>query len=169
LRNDYFDWVRHLRGIAGARTPDVVVVMTGANDGQDAIVGGRYHPVGSATWKRVLRSRVAGALAAATSTGARVVWVGMPPMRDATLNRGMAAVNAVARREVARSGGVWVDSWPLFSAPGGGYTDTDRSGRIVRLEDGIHLNVAGSVALARAVTRAVDRARRMSDRPAGSG
>ena len=65
-----------------------------------------------------------------------------------------AAVNAAARREVARRGAVWVDTWSLFSAPGGGYTDTDRRGTDVRLEDGIHLNVAGSIALARAVARA---------------
>jgi lysophospholipase L1-like esterase len=162
LRGDYFDWVRHLRAVVAARHPDVVVYMAGANDSQDAFVGGRYHPVGTAVWKRVYRARVRAAMNAATGGGAQLVWVGMPPMRDATLSHGMSEVNAVFRSETARRRDAsYVDTWSLFSIHGR-YTDVE-NGEYVRLPDGIHLNVAGSERLARVIDQAVDRAAKSAE------
>jgi hypothetical protein len=162
LRSDYFDWVRHLRGIAAGVEPRVVVFMAGANDSQDAIVDGRYYPVGTAVWDRVYRARVAAAMDAARDGGRKVIWVGMPPMRDATLSHGMAEVDAVFRSEAAKRPNVtYFDTWSLFAGPGGGYADQIAHGSgmaYVRLPDGIHLNVEGSQLLARELARAVERA-----------
>jgi hypothetical protein len=162
LRGDYFDWVRHLRGIAAGAQPDVIVFMAGANDSQDAILAGRYHPVGTRVWDRVYRARVAAAMDAARAGGRRVIWVGMPPMREAKLSDGMAEVDAVFRSEaVKRPNVTYLDTWSLFDGPGGRYTDQvrDTNGRYVyvRLPDGIHLNVKGSQLLAREVARVVER------------
>jgi hypothetical protein len=163
IRNDYFDWKRHLEGVVRAREPEVVVFMTGANDSQDFIVGGTYYPYTTERWHRLYEKRVSAIMDVLTANGRKVVWVGMPPMRDKTLNSGMAEVNGVFATEAEkRPGSVeYVDTWQLFSAPGGGYTDTlpdeDGNQEQVRLEDGIHLNVPGSERLAVAIMAAVEK------------
>jgi lysophospholipase L1-like esterase len=157
LRADYFDWTRHLKAVLNARNPDVAVFMAGANDSQDAIVGGRYHPVGTPVWKRVYRARVARTMDVLAAGGRKVVWVAMPPMREQRLYDGMAAVDRIFAAEARKRPAVtFVDTWKLFRAPGGGYADSV-GGTVVRLDDGIHLNVAGSYLLARAVLKQVRR------------
>jgi hypothetical protein len=131
--------------------------MAGANDSQDAIVNGRYHPVGTQVWKRVYRKRVGQAMDVLSAGGRKAVWVGMPPMREQRLYDGMAAVDRIFAAEARKRPGItYVDTWKLFSAPGGGYTDSV-GGETVRLADGIHLNVEGSYLLARAVLKEVRR------------
>ena len=153
LRADYWDWTRHLRAVLKARNPDVAVFMAGANDSQDAIVGGRYYPFETAVWKRIYRKRVARTMDVLTEGGRKAVWVGMPPMREQRLYDGMAAVDRVFAAEAREHPNVtYVDSWKLLGAPGGGYADSV-GGETVRLADGIHLNVEGSYLLARAVLK----------------
>lgn len=151
VRSDYFDWRRHLQGAMNARRPDVAIFMSGANDSQDYIIDGVYHPNGSAVWRRRYRRDVSRIMDVLAAGGRKVIWVGMPPMQDADLNNGMAEVNRIVADEAGKRDDVsYVDTWALFSAPGGGYT-SEVDGEIVRLEDGIHLNVRGSELLAAAI------------------
>ena len=163
VRDDYFDWRRHLQGVANARQPDVVVFMSGANDNQDYIIDGVYHPNGTRVWRRHYRRDVSRIMDVLAADGRKVIWVGMPPMADPDLNAGMAEVNRIAKSEAGERGNVsYIDTWELFSAPGGGYTSTI-DGEAVRLEDGIHLNVAGSERLAAAIA---DELARIANAPA---
>jgi hypothetical protein len=95
------------------------------------------------------------------SGGRRLVWVGMPPMRDAGAARAMAVVNRIGREEAARRDGVeYVDTWRLLSARGryaDALPDEDGDVEAVRLDDGIHLNAEGSMRLAGAVMARVAR------------
>jgi hypothetical protein len=155
IRSDYFDWKRHLEGVMRAKQPEVAIFMGGANDSQDFIIDGTYYPNTTAVWRREYSKRVGAVMDVLAADGREVVWVGMPPMRDADLNAGMQAVNAVFEEQAGKRPSVtYVDTWSLFSAPGGGYTDTI-DGEGVRLEDGIHLNVPGSELLAGAILDAV--------------
>lgn len=155
IRSDYFDWKRHLEAVMRAKEPQVAIFMGGANDSQDFIIDGTYYPNTSAVWKREYSKRVAAVMDVLAADGRQVIWVGMPPMRDPALDDGMAAVNRVFEQQAAKRPNVtYIDTWSLFSAPGGGYTDT-LGGEQVRLEDGIHLNVAGSERLASAILAAV--------------
>src|SRR5262249_53288347 len=142
--------------------PAAAVLVAGANDRAPGSVAGRSYPVGTAVWDRVYRARVMAAMDAARDGGRNVIWVGMPPMRDATLSHGMAEVDAVFRSEAAKRPNVtYFDTWSLFAGPGGGYADQIAHGAgmaYVRLPDGIHLNVEGSELLARELARAVERA-----------
>lgn len=151
VRSDYFDWRRHLRGAMNARRPDLAIFMVGANDSQDYIVGGVYHPNGSAVWRKRYRRDVSRIMDVLAADGRKAIWVGMPPMRDAELNDGMVEVNRIVEDEVGKRDNVfYVDTWALFSGPDGGFTPTI-DGQTVRLEDGIHLNVEGSELLAAAI------------------
>jgi hypothetical protein len=91
-------------------------------------------------------------------TGRPAVWVGMPPMRDANLDAGIQEANAVMRSEAKRRPLVtYVDAHSLFGGPG--YTSSitvDGEPTTVRLDDGIHLNVAGSYVAADEILRTVD-------------
>jgi hypothetical protein len=125
--------------------------MSGANDSQDYIIDGVYHPNGSSVWRKRYRRDVSRIMDVLAADGRKVIWVGMPPMQDADLNDGMAEVNRIVADEAEQRDDVsYVDTWALFSAPGGGYT-SEIDGEIVRLEDGIHLNVEGSELLAAAI------------------
>lgn len=157
VRSDYFDWRRHLRGVMNARRPDVAIFMAGANDSQDYIIDGVYHPNGSAVWRKRYRRDVSRIMDVLAADGRKVIWVGMPPMRDADLNDGMAEVNRIVEDEAGKRDNVsWVDTWALFSAPGGGFTP-ELGGEPVRLEDGIHLNVEGSELLAAAIVEELEK------------
>lgn len=151
VRSDYFDWRRHLRGVMNARRPDVAVFMVGANDSQDYIIDGVYHPNGSTVWRKRYRRDVSRIMDVLVADGRKVIWVGMPPMQDGDLNDGMVEVNKIVQDEAGKRDNVsYIDTWALFSAPGGGFTPAV-DGETVRLEDGIHLNVEGSELLAAAI------------------
>jgi lysophospholipase L1-like esterase len=157
VRSDYFDWRRHLQGALNARRPDVAIFMSGANDSQDYIIDGVYHPNGSQVWRKRYRRDVSRIMDVLAADGRKVIWVGMPPMQEPDLNDGMAEVNRIVADEADEREGVsYVDTWALFSAPGGGYTP-EVGGESVRLEDGIHLNVEGSELLAAAIAEELAR------------
>lgn len=156
-RPDFFDWHRHLAAEVDAYRPEAMVLMFGGNDTQPFTVDGKGITIDDPQWAEIYRQRVAAVLDVTARDGRPVVWVGLPPMKDAKLSKGVARVNEIVAKEVAaHPGAVFVDVWAMFSAPGkpGVYTDSiaDGSGkpRSVRL-DGIHLNTDGSRVLADAV------------------
>jgi hypothetical protein len=159
VRPDYWDWYHHLAGVMAARHPQVVVFMAGANDAQDVVVGGQDYPVGTASWSRVYRGRVGALMALLAAGGRTLIWCGMPPMENLALSGAMAREDRIFQQEAARHPGVrYLDTWKLFSGPDGAFTPNlavDGHMVPVRLSDGVHLNVAGSFLLAKAILREV--------------
>lgn len=154
-RPDYFDWPAAMAQIADRFRPDLVVVMLGENDNQGLRTpGGRDEtPIGTAGWPQAYQERVVDFMRVATSRGARVVWVGLPVIRD-TGRRDLAArqneIFARAAGEVKRV--AYLDTWGLYSTPGGGYTAYMRVGGSVvqiREADGVHFTSTGYTMLAR--------------------
>jgi hypothetical protein len=86
-----------------------------------------------------------------------LLWIGAPPMRSSTLNRGAKELDRVMREEADKRAPdvLYVDAYRLFQSRDGGYTDTvtDENGRTIRVRigDGVHLTPAGAEYLARAV------------------
>jgi hypothetical protein len=158
VRNEFWDWPKHMDAVVRARNPQVSVFMVGANDDQGIDVGGTSYLPPSPEWVAEYRRRVASLMKTLTRDGRRLVWVGMPPMRDATYSESMHTVNEVFQDEATKHKRVvYVDTWTLFSEPGspGAYAQylpgADGAPVNVRLDDGIHLNVEGSQLLSRAV------------------
>jgi hypothetical protein len=158
VRNEYWDWHRHLDGVVRARDPQVVVFMVGANDDQSLALDGTSYRPPAPEWVAEYRRRVGALMDLLGSDGRRVVWIGMPPMRDAAYSESMGLIGDIMSEEAStRPAVTYVDAFAMFSAPGapGAYAQsiTDESGELtdVRLDDGIHLNVAGSQYLARRV------------------
>jgi hypothetical protein len=171
----YYDWPAQLNTLLATDHPQLVVVFLGANDDQGLYVDGAVVEPGTAAWSTAYAQRVDAVLREATGSGARVVWVGMPPMADPDLNAAMAVEDTIYRREAeAFPGTLYVASAPVLGDASGQYqtSGTDGSGQPVALRtpDGVHLTPAGAGVLATAVIGALDRRWHLSPvSPAVSG
>ncbi len=91
----------------------------------------------------------------AVGSGARVLWVGMPPMADPVLNAKMQVLNGIAQSQAALHPGVtYFASWPVLSDPQGHFASflPDASGNEVQIRDpdGTHLAGPGAQRLSQA-------------------
>jgi uncharacterized protein len=162
-RPDYFDWQSELQGDLARYQPQAVVVFIGANDPQNFVDGGTAVAYGTQAWTDAYARRVGAFMQAATSAGARVLWVGMPPMADPVLNGKMQVLNGIYQGEASTHRGVtYFPSWNVLAGPQGGYTAflPDASGNeiSVREPDGTHISPAGGERLSRAAIAALDHA-----------
>jgi hypothetical protein len=157
----YYDWPAHLATLLDTDRPQVVVVFIGANDDQGLSVDGNAVVPGTPTWVAAYSGRVDDVVREATGAGARVVWVGMPPMADPDLDAAMDLEDAIYRSQSAAfPGALYVPSTPVLGSPSGGYETTGPGATgqpvVLRTPDGVHLTPAGAGVLAHAVIDAVD-------------
>ena len=159
-RPDYFDWPAELVKVVERDHPEVMVLMFGANDAQRMQLGGAIYDVEDPEWQVEYRRRVALVMDYLNRDGRVIVWVGQPVMRSDRQSRRMAILNSIYREEADRRGIAYVDSWALFAAPDGTYSERldDGSGRLVvmRTEDGGHLSTAGGTRLAKPVLALIE-------------
>jgi hypothetical protein len=157
-RDEFWDWPKHMDAVVRARDPQVSVFMVGANDDQPITADGEAYAPPDPKFIEEYRRRVDELMTTLTADGRRLVWIGMPPMRDGEYSSAMGLIDQVMAEEAGKHPRVvYVDTYAMFSEPGavGTYAQSlpDETGQLVdmRLDDGIHLNVAGSQYLARAV------------------
>jgi|HubBroStandDraft_6_1064221.scaffolds.fasta_scaffold371504_2 hypothetical protein len=155
-RPDYFNWPAELASDIKADNPQLVVVMIGANDAQD-FLGPPDTPYASPAWNGLYAQRVAQFMQVAGSTGAAVVWVGMPPMQNPTLSAQMADLNTIVKQQAgaAKPPVTFIETDKSLGTPTGGYTafTTNAAGQIVntRTPDGTHLTPGGGQVVAQQV------------------
>jgi uncharacterized protein len=158
VRNEFWDWPKHMDAVVRARNPQISIFMVGANDDQGIDVNGTSVRPPDQAWVDEYRRRVDGLMETLTAGGRKLIWIGMPPMRDTVYSQSMGLVDQIFQEESAKHRRVtYIDAWTLFSAPGspGTYAQylPNESGQStnMRLDDGIHLNVEGSQYLSRTV------------------
>jgi lysophospholipase L1-like esterase len=161
-RPDYFDWPGELQADLGRYHPQAVVVFLGANDPQNMVQGGSALAFGSPAWDAAYATRVGQFMAEATGAGARVLWVGMPPMQDQALDSEMQQLDALYQAQAAAHPGVtFLSSWTVLGTPQGAYAeylpDATGSPVAVREPDGTHISPGGATRLSQAVVAAMDR------------
>jgi hypothetical protein len=155
-RPDYFNWPAAMREIADRFRPDLVIVMLGENDNQPLRTpGGQLDTdIGTFAWPQAYEERVAGFMRIATSKGARVVWVGLPVVRDTNRRELIRRQNDLFEQAAQEVKNVsFLDTWKLYSTPDGGYTAYIHvNGNVVQIReaDGVHFNSTGYELLARA-------------------
>jgi len=148
-RPDYFDWPAHLRETMASQNPDVVIMMFGANDGQNVKPAGTVLEFGSPEWATWYAERVGEAMDIVDRDGRRVYWVSLPNARDAAYANRMKTLNDVFAAEAAKRPGItYVDAWALFAGEDGSYQaylpDAQGTVRLMRQDDGIHLSIFGA-------------------------
>jgi lysophospholipase L1-like esterase len=155
------DWGQLSTAQVKSNHPDAVVVFIGANDGFPMTgPNGREVACCSAEWASIYAGRVRQiANTYRQAGGARVYWVALPTPREPARQKIARVVNAA----IAVGAQPWaaqvqvIDTVPIFT-PGGIYRDAMSIGgtqTIMRQADGIHLNDAGSSALASVVLGAI--------------
>ena len=154
-RPDYFDWPTELATDLPVDSPQLIVIMIGANDGQD-FPGPPDIPYGSAAWDTMYAARVSSFMTEAASTGAQVLWVGMPPMQDPVLSSKMATIDSIVQQQAAKHPRVtYLSSWTILGTPQGQFTPylTTPGGESVNVRepDGTHIAPGGAEILSRAV------------------
>lgn len=139
--------------------PDLIVLLVGLWEDQQVGEGAYTRP----GWAQQYRAEVVDPfLDLVTGQGAKVLWIGMPSVRDEAATTRFAALNSVfAAAAEAREDVGYLTGDDYLAGPDGGYTDfgtEPATGATVRLRriDGHHLCPDGVVALATAVLEEVD-------------
>ena len=150
-RPDYFNWPQELSGDLSNQHPEVVVAMMGANDPQD-FLGPPDVPFGTEAWSTEYFHRARSFMRLATSQGARLLWVGLPPMQDPVLNQKIEVVNALQRKAAKSLHGVeYISATKVLGATYSPFTTVNGQVINTRTPDGIHITPQGGSLLANAV------------------
>ena len=155
-RPDYFDWPAHLRQAIGKRTRrfDAVMLMFGANDGQDVEVDGKQLDFGTGPWKAMYSRRVGAVMDLCLERGVkRVYWVGIPRMGIGWFNKRMELMNGIYKAEAEKRAPQveYIDAWTIVDAPAASYQAKYRQ------SDGVHMAAEGGLKVAEAVLAVVAR------------
>ena len=169
-RPDVFNWMDEYPGIIGAEKPDVVIVAIGANDGQSFVVDDKVQLFGTAEWRKTYQARVAAFLAMVESSGSRVVWVGLPPMRMESYNARIAIINRIVYTVVSQDpNATWWNSASFVGDDSGAFREFAalKDGRLVRLRnaDGIHLSEEGAGMMSSVLVKWLDPQVQVAARP----
>lgn len=163
-RQDYFNWQAGMREIVKQFRPDLVFVMLGSNDAQAQISpGGSAIPVGTWEWVHGYLDRAEQLIREATRAGTRVVWVGVPIVKERQRWGFYRNVNEIYGQAAASDpNSTYVDTWNAFEGRDGGYSAFVRNdqGQLVevRAADGVHFTQAGYGMLGRLALRGADEA-----------
>ncbi|MEZ4382483.1 MAG: DUF459 domain-containing protein [Nannocystaceae bacterium] len=151
-RPDFFDWMGEAKRQVAARSPDVVVVIIGGNDGQDlAPQTGKGKRVRWKTddWSEAYRERVAKFLDEIRGDGRKVLWLGLPKTGTVSFEKKLDLIREVHQNAMADLDDVeYLDTIQFFVDDDGNLRKTADVGRKknaeLRADDGIHFTMAGS-------------------------
>lgn len=169
-RPDVFNWMDQYPAMLGPERPDVVIVAIGANDGQSFVVDGKVILFGSEEWRKAYQSRVADFLAMVESSGARVLWIGLPPMRSVPFNQRITLVNRIAYTVVSRDPRAsWWSTASYVGDAAGGFREFAElpNGALLRLRapDGIHFAEEGASTMTTPLLKWLDPAPQRAEVP----
>jgi hypothetical protein len=154
VREDFFDWRKAARDLAGgAEKIDYVVMMLGVNDRQPMRgADGATLETLSEGWRAAYAQRVEEMIAPFRAKTIPVVWVGLPIMRAERYGADVKIINTIARAAAERAGASFVETWERFADEAGAYDSDgpDVNGRVTRLRagDGVYFTHAGALKLA---------------------
>ena len=152
-RPDFYDWESEARKQVDAKTPDLVVVIMGGNDGQDLTPkSGKGKRVAwkSDGWNEAYKARVSDFLKEVGVDQRKVLWLGLPKSEMNSFERKLTVIRQVQSEAVAELGdaGTYLDTTPFLTDAKGVLLDKatvgNRKDQDLREDDGIHFTMAGS-------------------------
>ena len=158
----YFDWPRTLQQEIDAQRVSWVVIFLGPNDPRDMFLPDKRVSFPSPEWVENYAARVDEILANAKQHQVRVLWVGLPAMREDRLQRGAGVLNQIFHDRAQAFGTDYLATEPLIgltSLPFQKYK-RDETGQSVslRAEDGTHFTAAGLHRIQQAVVEHLEKA-----------
>lgn len=132
-------------------TMNAAIMFTGANDAQDAFPleqGAPPGAFGSEAWRVLYGRRLRRFHEAVKKAGVPLVWVGLPPMRDAWFEVRMAKVRAEQAALCEEFDVPYVSLASLAAGKGGSAAAPGAATVSLYYEDGIHLTAAANERIA---------------------
>lgn len=151
----YYNWPEEAKARAASVHPDWVVVHMGGNDGQDMLIDKRWVHFGSDEWKATYLARAEELIdnVRAVDPGVKLVWIGLPAMRDAGFGSKMSVISTMQKAACDARGVPYVDGHlalgPTYQKEG----TFDGHRKVWRADDGIHYSREGGRLLARAAAK----------------
>ena len=151
-RPDVFNWMEEYPKMRGVQKPHIIICAIGANDAQGFQIDRTVYAFGTPQWNAVYAERVRNFLNLLGQYGARIIWLGMPVMREPSFSKRMMAVSALTKSVVTEYPQVtWLDPNPFINDAGTSFTQFrfNQKGQMIRLrgDDGIHLSDDGAAYL----------------------
>ena len=152
-RPDFYDWESEAKKQVEAKTPDLVVVIMGGNDGQDLTPrSGKGKRVAwkSDGWNEAYKSRVSDFLKEIGVDQRKVLWLGLPKSEMNSFEQKLTVIRQIQSEAVAELGeaGTYLDTTPFLTDAKGVLLDKatvgKRKDQDLREDDGIHFTMAGS-------------------------
>ena len=152
-RPDFYDWEAEAKKQVEARTPDLVVVIMGGNDGQDLTPkSGKGKRVNwkSDGWNAAYKSRVADFLAKVGVAERKVLWLGLPKSELTSFEQKLTVIRQVQSEAIGELGDAasYLDTTPFLTDSSGTLLEKATVGKHknqeLREDDGIHFTMAGS-------------------------
>ncbi|MCL4508735.1 MAG: DUF459 domain-containing protein [Chloroflexi bacterium] len=162
-RPDFVDWSVVASEQGPKYHPDAVVVLIGGNDFQNmTLPGGKFFLAGTPAWTAEYARRVQVCMERWLAGGARrVYWLSMPPARRPDWAHDDAQINVAIQMAAARVPGAEYVNILGPITNDGKYTDFIKkpNGQVllIREQDGVHLNQAGSQIAADEVLKVLER------------
>ena len=143
----YFDWPSKIREESIKHHIQVIVIFLGPNDPWDIFEGKKRYSFPSESWEDKYRSRVDNVLDFASSSGIRVIWIGLPVMRDERIKKGAKIENRIFQEEAQKYKFDYLSTEDFLGSldePYTKYIDDPQKGKLaVRLDDGVHFTHLG--------------------------
>ncbi|HEU0187367.1 MAG TPA: hypothetical protein VFR06_05680, partial [Gallionellaceae bacterium] len=143
----YFDWPTKIREESVKHGIQVIVMFLGPNDPWDIYEGKKRYAFPSEDWEERYRSRVDEVLDFARVSGIRVIWIGLPVMREERIKQGAKIENRIFQDEVQKYKFDYLPTEDLLGSlddPYSKYIDDPKKGKLaVRLDDGVHFTLLG--------------------------
>lgn len=157
----FYNWHTNLAAFLKTYSPNLVIVMIGANDRQDYVINGVRQVFGSDAWKQTYRSNITKIITASTKSGAYVLWVGLPIMKPYNYAKGETLIDQQFALTVPKSAGATYLATRAYTADASGNYRRDAyvNGVLsqIRGDDGIHFSTLGQSVIATYVINAIVR------------
>ena len=143
----YFDWPARIVDEMDARSLTLVVIFLGPNDPWDMVVEGQRHVFPSPGWAWQYARRVDEIVSAAAERQIRLIWMGLPSMREGRVRDGAVLQNHIFHERALNWGTDYLATEPLIgvlSEPFKKFKQEPGAAALnLRAEDGIHLTPSG--------------------------
>jgi hypothetical protein len=143
----YYDWPAKIREESIKHGIRVIVMFLGPNDPWDIYEGKKRYAFPSEGWQEKYRNRVDAVLDFAAASGIRVIWIGLPVMREERLRQGAKIENQIFQGEAEKYKFDYLPTEDLLGSldePYTKYIEDPRKGKLaVRLDDGVHFSKLG--------------------------
>lgn len=158
----FFDWPHTIAQATSAQQLTWVVIFLGPNDPRDLFLPDKRVSFPSPEWLSHYVARVDEILAHAAQHQTRVLWVGLPAMREERLQRGVAVLNQVFHDRAQAFGTDYLATEPFIGVASLPYQkyQLDANGQMVtlRAEDGTHFTPTGLRKITQALVQHLEKA-----------